>query len=192
MHYVCHITPAEISHITLLSVRAIRNLLEHHRQTGCVKSNQRRARDGILSDNEIQFIQGCLEHSPDAYLDELQAQLQEGMGRHMSRTTIYGALKKLNYTHKRVLRTALERSEACRLQYMFRIGSRYDAEQLIFVDESAFDRCTAYRPYGWAKKGQRAYRMSFYVRGKRYSILPAISIRGILWCHIIEGAFNTN
>lgn len=193
MRYVCHLAPMEISRITSLSVRAIRNLLEHHHRTGCVKSksNQQKARDGVLSDNEIQFIQGCLEHSPDAYLNELQAQLHEGMGCHISRTTIYSALKKLNYTHKRVSRTALECSEVHRLQYMFRIGSRYNAEQLIFVDESAFDRRTAYRQYGWAKKGQRAYRTSFYVRGKRYSILPAISIRGILWCHIIEGPFNT-
>ncbi|KIK19872.1 hypothetical protein PISMIDRAFT_106778 [Pisolithus microcarpus 441] len=75
---------------------------------------------------------------------------------------------------------------------MFRIGSRYDAEQLIFVDESSFDCHTAYRPYGWAKKGQGAYRtICLLLKFIRYSILPAISICGILWCHIIEGPFNT-
>ncbi|KAI6024021.1 hypothetical protein BKA83DRAFT_4125415 [Pisolithus microcarpus] len=30
MHYVCHLTPMEISHVTLLSVHAIHNLLEHY------------------------------------------------------------------------------------------------------------------------------------------------------------------
>ncbi|KAI6144635.1 hypothetical protein BKA82DRAFT_4016809 [Pisolithus tinctorius] len=104
MYYVCHLLPTEISHLTSLSVCAIRNLLENHRRTGHVKSSQRKAREGILSDDEIQpqFIEGCLEHSPDAYLDELQVQLQEAMGCRVSRTTIYGALRKLNYMHKRM------------------------------------------------------------------------------------------
>ncbi|KAI6152639.1 hypothetical protein BKA82DRAFT_4013060 [Pisolithus tinctorius] len=100
MYYVCHLLLTEISHLPSLSVRAIRNLLENHCQTGHVKSSQPKAREGILSDDEIQpqFIEGCLEHSPDAYLDELQVQLQEAMGRRVSRTTINGALRKLNYT----------------------------------------------------------------------------------------------
>ena len=63
---------------------------------------------------------------------------------------------------------ALERSEERQLQYMFKIGSNYEAEQLVFVDESAFDRCTAYRSYGWALRGERVQRTCFYVCRKRY------------------------
>ncbi|KAL4064867.1 hypothetical protein V8B97DRAFT_1919924 [Scleroderma yunnanense] len=130
MYYVCHLTAMEISHLTSLSVCTVHKLLEHLCQTGSVKSNQHKAQEGVLSDNEIQFqfIEGCLEHTPDACLDKLQLQLQ--------------------------------------------------------------DATESYRQYGWAVKGQRAHRMSFYVWGKRYSILPMISIHGMLWCHIIDGLFN--
>ncbi|KAF7969177.1 hypothetical protein HWV62_28003 [Athelia sp. TMB] len=62
----------------------------------------------------------------------------------------------------------MERSESKRLQYMYHMGSRYEPNQLVFVDESSFDRHTTYRGYAWALKGQRAKRKCFYVRGKRY------------------------
>jgi hypothetical protein len=47
------------------------------------------------------------------------------------------------------------------------IGTYYEPEQLVFVDESAFDRRVSRRPYGWAPIGSRARRRDFFIRGKR-------------------------
>ena len=41
---------------------------------------------------------------------------------------------------QQVTRPAIERDEEDRAQYQFIIGSHYEPEQLVFVDESAFDR----------------------------------------------------
>ncbi|KIK76296.1 hypothetical protein PAXRUDRAFT_170362, partial [Paxillus rubicundulus Ve08.2h10] len=109
------------------------------------------------------FIQGCLEHSPDAYLDKLQMQLREA--------TVWRALQRIEYTWKKISKSALEHNESRQLQYMFNIDSEYNYEQLVFIDESAFDRHTTYRQYGRVLKGLQAQQKCFYVRGKRYVVI---------------------
>ena len=70
-------------------------------------------------------------------------------------------------TLEKITRRAIERSVQKRAKYTFKIGTQYSSNQLIFVDESAADRRTTYRGYGWAISGQRAVRKTFFVRGKR-------------------------
>ena len=105
-----------------------------------------------------------------------------------------------------VTRIASERSTWKRLEYMSRIGE-YEAHQLVFVDESSVDRRTTYRGRAWSIRGTRAQRKAFFVRGRRYvsaivlyclvlmirrfSVLPALSLDGILHCDIVEGSFCT-
>lgn len=48
------------------------------------------------------------------------------------------------------------------------MGLKYSPDQLVFVDESAFDRRVPFRGYAWALKGERAVRKCFFIRGKRY------------------------
>ncbi|KAJ8588418.1 hypothetical protein M405DRAFT_695360, partial [Rhizopogon salebrosus TDB-379] len=68
---------------------------------------------------------------------------------------------------------------------------QYTPQQTVFVDESSFDRRTAIHGHAWALRGQRAVRKCFFVRGKRlYSLLPALSLDGILHASIVEGSFT--
>ena len=62
-------------------------------------------------------------------------------------------------------RIAAERSAEKRLDYITRI-SQYQANQLVFVDESSVDRRTTYRGRAWAIRGVAAQRKAFFVRGK--------------------------
>jgi hypothetical protein len=62
----------------------------------------------------------------------------------------------------------MERNETKRANYIYRMGLNYQPEQLVFVDESSFDRRATYRGYAYALKGQRALRKCFFLRGKRY------------------------
>lgn len=50
-----------------------------------------------------QFIIALLEHSPDLYLDEIQEQLDEQHGIHVSLSTISRTLKRIGITSKKVL-----------------------------------------------------------------------------------------
>jgi hypothetical protein len=65
------------------------------------------------------------------------------------------------------MKVAQEHSAQKQAAYVHHMGLNYTAEQLVFVDESSFDRRTRYRGYGWALKGQRALRKCFFMRGKR-------------------------
>jgi transposase len=99
----------------------------------------------------------------------------------------------------------MERNEVKRARFLYEIGLFYLPEQLVFVDESSCDRRTTYRKKAWAIRGQRAIRKAFFIRGQRYvlilyglikthscrySILPALSLDGILSVDIVEGSFD--
>src|ERR1700720_1026031 len=69
-------------------------------------------------------------------------------------------------------RIAIERSAEKRANFAARIGT-YDANQLVFVDESAVDRCMTYRGRAWAIRGRKATRKAFFCCGlRRYKNAP--------------------
>ena len=69
--------------------------------------------------------------------------------------------------------------------------SQYLPSQLVFSDESAYDRRTLSRRYGWSFKGRRAYKPTFFVRGKRYTIEGALCLNGLLSYGIQEGPMSS-
>ena len=66
------------------------------------------------------------------------------------------------------LSTSIARKRA---NYVIKIGLNYTPNQLVFVDESACDKRTTYRGQAWAIRGRRAFRKTFFVRGKRFGTL---------------------
>ena len=62
---------------------------------------------------------------------------------------------------------AIERNEERRNEFIMRMG-QYSVEQLMFIDESAVDRRTPARRYGYALRGRRAEMHDHFVRGERY------------------------
>ena len=92
-----------------------------------------------------------------------------------------------------------ERVEESRARYQIEVAENYHPEQLVFINECAVNRLTTRRPRGWALVGCRSCRRDFFVRGTwyfpnfhtssrcaltysiySYSILPALSLNGIL------------
>ena len=71
---------------------------------------------------------------------------------------------------------------------MASIGTQYQREQLIFLDESAKDDRTISRGYGYSEVNTRAVKKVVFIRGKRYTLLPALSLDGIIAVNIIEGS----
>ena len=74
--------------------------------------------------------------------------------------------------------------------WMARIG-RYNANELVFLDESAANERTSDRKYGWAPRGVRAAEYLPIKRSERWSILPAYTTNGYLTYEIYQGSFNT-
>ncbi|CAG8521423.1 3691_t:CDS:2 [Paraglomus occultum] len=69
-----------------------------------------------------------------------------------------------------------------------KIGELYSPEQLIFLDESAKDERSLSRGYGYAFANACAQKKVVFVRGKRYTILPALTVEGIVAVEIMEGS----
>jgi hypothetical protein len=76
-----------------------------------------------------------------------------------------------------------------RAEYICEIAA-YQADQLVFVDECYVDKRNTIRLTGWSEKGTRAKIQAPFVRGARFSILPALSLDGILDMVIVKGALN--
>lgn len=70
--------------------------------------------------------------------------------------------------------------------------TQYTPLQLVFTDESAYDRRTLSRRYGWSFKGRRARKPVFFVRGKRFTIEGALCLNGLLAYAIQEGPMNSS
>jgi transposase len=87
-------------------------------------------------------------------------------------------------------RPALERNEQDREDYKTLVATHFRPEQLVFADESHFNRLTLRRPYAWSIRGKRACRSEFSYRGTKYSILPALSLDGILHLEVVENAIT--
>lgn len=62
-----------------------------------------------------------------------------------------------------------------------------DVNMLMFVDEAAKDERTSVRRHGRSRKGVRCIARKCFVRGSRYSIVPVITLDGIIAYDIIEG-----
>jgi hypothetical protein len=62
---------------------------------------------------------------------------------------------------------------------------------LMFIDEMAKNDRTTGRPKGWSLRGRRCIQRRAFIHGKRYSILPVLTLDGIVAHNIVEGSVNT-
>ena len=84
----------------------------------------------------------------------------------------------------------MERNEQDREEFKNLIDTHFSPEQLVFADESHFNRLTLRRPFAWSKRGERACRYEFTFRGTKYSMLPALSLDGMLHLEVVENAIT--
>jgi len=70
--------------------------------------------------------------------------------------------------------------------------SQYSPSQLVFSNESVYDRRTLSRHYGWNFKGRCACKHTFFIHRKRYTIEGALCLNGLLAYAIQEGSMNSD
>ena len=80
-----------------------------------------------------------------------------------------------------------ERSELLRSDFILKI-SDFNPEQLIFIDETAKDEQSLSRAYGYSTINMKAKKSVVFIRGTRYTILPALTLDGFIAAEIIEGS----
>lgn len=138
------------------------------------------------SDDHLRIEQYLLEH-PGAYLDEIQLFLRDIVGVTVSVPTVSRTLRKLAITNKRISKKAAEANEQVRSAWLAANGD-IPVENIVWLDESSVDDITNQRRRGWAAMGQACVRRDTFLRGQRYSMLPALTVDGIIALDIFEGS----
>jgi transposase len=194
LHYIQHYTVKDIC--TILGVRKslVYKTLSFHRLHGLTSNPFTRTHTAprLLDQFDLEFIRILLARQPCIYLDEIQLELHQRRGIKASIPTISRTLRRMSVTHKAISVKALERNEMKRASYMNHIGLiAPDPNMLMFMDESAKDERTSGRRYGWSLVGTRCVQRRVFIRGKRYSILPVLTLDGIIAYDIIEGSVTS-
>jgi DDE superfamily endonuclease/Arginine repressor, DNA binding domain len=137
--------------------------------------------------------QGILEfidQNPTCYQDEIVDFLLTEYDICTSQSTVCRVLKRLKQTHKRIERLFPEASDVERALFRSKMAE-YKANQIVFLDESAANKRTGDRRWGWSLRGLPCKVMSSNRRLTRWSILPAMGLNGYLDYEIHHGSFTT-
>lgn len=153
---------------------------------------RRRGRRRQLSSTDLSFIQAILSQDHTIYIDEIQEQLLARRNVHVSIPTLTRTLRRLHFTNKDVSGRAFECNEQLRAIFMNNIAEIVtDPDMLTFGDEAAKDERTSARRRGWSRRGSRCIQQKCFVRGRHFSILPILTLDGIVAYDVIEGSVTS-
>jgi len=168
--------------------------LHFHRTHGLTYNphSAQQSRRRHLTSMDISFVRGLLRQKHTIYLDEVREQLLIRRHVKISLSTLTRTLHRLNFSCKDVSGRALERNSQLRAIFMNRIADQVpDPNMLMFGDEASKDERTSARRRGWSLKGTRCIQRKCFLRGRRFSILPILTLDGIIAYDIIEGSVTS-
>ena len=177
----------EVCGVSSFTVRKIASNLKyfgHHTAPASLRRHSGRPR--ALNTAAQQVLKSFVEAKPWAYQEEMQDFLLDELDVSVHQSIISRALKKMKISLKNLRREATERNQDLRDFYVVKL-SEFTADQMIFVDESAANEHTAWRKRGWSELGIKPSVSRPVKRSKRWSILPAYTIDGIIAHHIHHG-----
>jgi hypothetical protein len=126
------------------------------------------------------------------YLDEIQEELVAHRGVLVSISTLMQTLRRLDFSHKKVSARAIEHNEIMQAAFMNKIGTEVlDPAMLMFTDDTTKDERTSGRRSGWSRVGTQCVQWRCFVRGQHYSILPVLTLDGLITWDIIEGSVTS-
>lgn len=149
-------------------------------------SNQR-GRPRHLHRDDLTYLLTLIRYRPQFFLDELQDLLCSNRFISVHFTTIHRELERRHFSTKVLRRIASERSPIRRARFITRMGG-YTPDQLMMTDETSKDDRTTMRRRGRSLEGQRAEAHDVFVRGVRYSLLPLLTLDGIVAAIVVEGS----
>ncbi|KAE8211057.1 hypothetical protein CF319_g9366 [Tilletia indica] len=146
-------------------------------------------RPRLLSPLGLKFLMEVIACRPEMYLDEIRDYLRAAEGLEVSISTVHRILTRAGISWKKAHNVARERSQPKREAYRLRM-ERYQADQLVFGDETAYDARDGARLYGWSVLGQLAPVPRPYQRGTRLSCIAGLTSEGLIAPWTVRGAFN--
>ena len=185
-------TMREVANTFNISLGFVHHVVDLHRKYGQVTDPYTWSQRGhrILTFADEDYIRTLIERRPSIYLDEIQEKLLTKQEVYVSLATISQTLVWMQCSKKSLSCRAVERNEGLRNLWELEVAEFDDPEFFVFIDESAIDNRTVQRSGGWLLVGGRSVSCCTFLRGKRHSILPALSSDGIIALDIFEGSVN--
>ena len=153
---------------------------------------QKLGRHHTLSQEDIKLVAVLLNHRHCINLDKIQAELYNHRGTSVSITTLLCTLRCLHYSHKCVSARALERNDLLHSAFMNKIANEVpNPDMLMFIDEAACNRKTSARMKGWSLVGKKCVQRRYFICRQRFSILPILTLDGIITYDIIPGSVTS-
>lgn len=148
-------------------------------------------RPPALTDAAVAFLVKEAQEKPTTYLDELQYRLDAEMNEWADCSTICRVLERANLTHKAVHAVPGQQNDDTRFCWLADFTETYpDPDMFVCIDESAVNERTARRTHGYAPINIPCVQRELLVRGTRFSVLPAMTLDGIIALDIFEGSVN--
>lgn len=145
-----------------------------------------------LTATDTKLVYSVLQRRHTVYLDEIQKALREDRGINASVPTMCRTLRRLHFSRKCTSVRALERNDMLRAAFMNRIADEVpNPDMLMFIDEAARNKRTSGRRMGWSLRGRRCVQRRCFVRGQRFSILPVLTLDGLIAHDIIPGSVTS-
>ncbi|RXW14857.1 hypothetical protein EST38_g10994 [Candolleomyces aberdarensis] len=191
-HVEYGLSPEQISNLAGCSIRTVYYTLAYFRDYHSVRNpfaNPGSGRKRVLTSTEIDYIASVIDARPKIFLDELQEDLAYYCDVDVSIATLSRTLQRIAISKKKVSSAAAERNELLRATWQAEYA-HLPAEYFIWLDESSVDDLTNLRKDGWAAFGRACVSRDTFIRGQRYSILPALTTDGIVALDIFEGSVN--
>lgn len=136
-------------------------------------------------------LHDLLDEYKTVQLDEVVDFVKDEYNVEISKTTAHSTLKRLNITRKRVTNIHPNQDPGLRDDHL-QERMQYRADQIVAVDESAANERTKDRKYGWSLRGLPCRVRQAGQRGRRWSMLPAMTVDGYLMIDVYEGSYNTS
>ena len=142
-----------------------------------------------LTKYEEDALLNWLRREPFSQQQEMVQFFWEEFDLEVSQSTVSRTLSRRGWSRGVAYRLS-NRADAELVQWWEIHMAQLVAEQLVFVDESSFNRQTGWRLYTYRPIGEDARYQASRDRGPSYSILPAYTIEGYIACGVKQGYYN--
>ena len=187
-----HLSVQEITGLVGCCVQTVYIILSYHCDYNTLRDPSTcrpHGADHSLNMGDMNYISSLIDARPKIYLDEIQDELLNRRDVFISISTLSCTLHRLSMTHKHVANEALKRNELLRATWQAAYAD-IPAEYCVWLDKASVDDRTNQRTMGWAALGRACVCHAAFVRGQRYSVLPALTCEGMIALDIFEGSVN--
>ena len=185
LHQYKQYSISEIATLLVVSQKSVQRVLARYSSSGDVEVTKRHGPEVMLGSFKEMILVQFLMDNLGAYLDELQTERHQCAGKQCSTPTLCRTFSRLGLTRKNLRRIAMKRSVEARSEFRTEMASVH-ADMLIWIDETGTDNRDCCCHCGYHMQGMTPTSHILDIRGKRLSVITAMSTRGIENIQVVQ------